>query len=220
MIKPISILLILFSTPSFAADLAQLRELFVKNFKSKYESRKSVQNIENLVRDAIEQGIDLMGAELVEIRNEARETYGLISVFQARELSPSSGDRGMSPSYSRTPLNWSFHHFLLADGMVFDFDFRNDPTILTIDSYINEMFIPKSRQDDPIYRKKKMADYLLQFYSLHPKQTKQSDLTLNNRIFFQSHKYRLSEKLQEWFSPEKEYARKCIKHYLSVLEES
>lgn len=210
---------LLHSSFLFAADFDRLRVLFLEHFWSKYEARKSVENIENFVREAIRQGIDVKGAELVRIQNQGFESYGLISAFQAREKSSVLKEQGSALGYAEIPVNWTSHAFLLVDNRVFDFDFRNQPTILDIGSYINEMFIPKSKHNNTIFRKTRLANYLLNFYLIRPDQIDLSQESSGNQLFIKSRNVRLSDELQDWFSPKMQYGRRCINYYLSISED-
>lgn len=201
-----------------AAELVRLKMLFIQSFWNKYEDRKAVKNIENFLREAIQQGIDINGAELVQVKNQGIESYGLISAFQARDIKFSSKEKGNVVGYSKTPMSWTSHAFLLIDNKVFDFDFRNQPTVLEVGSYINEMFIPKVKHNNNAFRESKLGNYFLEFYLVRSESVGQGKAASGDEFFIKSRNLWLSKDLKEWFLPKEQYGRRCVNYYLSISE--
>jgi hypothetical protein len=146
-----------------AADIEKLQNLFENNFQTFYEEKRCGKNIERFVRAAIESGIDLSGAEVVKIENSGGDTFGLVAAHQAR-YAEQSVEKPLG-----IDMNWYFHVVLLADGYVFDFDFRNQPTLLDLRSYLDQNFIPTKKKSDLEFRANKIGNYMLTFYSINQK---------------------------------------------------
>lgn len=176
-----------------AADVERLKALFEKNFHTFYQEGKCGQNIERLVRAAVRQGIDLSGAEVVHLENQGLDTFGMVAAHQARETVDWDGNRvGID-------MNWFFHVVLLADGYVFDFDFRNVPTVLDVRSYFYENFLPTKKKQDFGFRSGKLGSYLLTLYSVRaadPEESSSPSLLNPPRTFY------MREYLKDWFLPQ------------------
>ncbi len=147
------------STSSFAGSAHELIPLFQKRFFENYVSARCGDNIRGLLDEAHVRGLDLSSAELIVITNQGPSVMGLVNAELARS------EDGSKPGEQ----NW-YHHVILAfDGLVFDFDFTNDPTPLPVAPYFEKMFLEEMRDRDRpwarVGRKRKLAEYKLQIFS-------------------------------------------------------
>lgn len=148
-------ILILFSSlliqNSFAADLPRLKELFTANFTAPFYQNdlvNSVKRTEKFIRLALSQGIDMEGALyaiLTRVDERGSIYYPLYELRDEARFFKYDTRPGRS---NKSPETVLFHDFLIADGYVFDFYFRESPTVLPLDQYAYEMLIPKKMQRD------------------------------------------------------------------------
>lgn len=170
-----SLLLIIFSLFTFmprshAADVAALQRLFEQNYRgSFYQQAQCGSNTEKLIRLAMRKGVDLSGASLVQLINTGFSNFGLVAAYKAREQGRLTG-RGSADEPSREvgQANWDYHAFVMADGLVFDFDFENYPTVLPVRDYAEEMFLPRGKAASPEMRRKLFSEYEVQISRLRP----------------------------------------------------
>lgn len=159
------ILLALFSLQSFAADVAGISKIFKQTFwTSHYEERFCGKNIEGLVRKAMDQGLDLNNAYIVQITDTSGFMFGMVAAVSAREGGPFIQPRQQNPSNLPGEKNWYFHVVLKVDDKILDYDFTNDPKVLTMKEWLKEMWIPKEKMNDLAYRQYKMKGYKITTY--------------------------------------------------------
>lgn len=164
------------SSQSWSADVQKLNNLFVSSFwTGLYQEGRCGTNTENLIRLALRQGIDLSGVYLVHLENKGGSNFGMVGAQQARSqgrfisANPPPGQPEREPGTA----NWYFHAFIYADGYIFDLDFTNTPQVVPFLTYLNQMFIPASKQNDKDYFRNFFAGYHLSFYpvkQLHPEE--------------------------------------------------
>lgn len=118
--------LLLLMTQLQAADVDSLIEFYKQNYRNFYRHRLCGQNIELLLKEAQEDGIDLEGAYVLKIEGSGfLETSGFYSRHGINE---------------RTMLGY-FHVVLVADNIVFDFDLAGKLTP-KLPSYVRLQFTP------------------------------------------------------------------------------
>lgn len=154
--------LLLFAHSSFASP--ELAEEFKSSWVSGYKAGKCGQNVMDLVTRAQAKGIDMSKAKIVNITNDGY----IMSVMHRRN----SGQLFPEPvnGYRFAPgiHNFYFHVVLENNGLIYDYDFGNEPQIVTADEYLRRMFIeepvplPKWTIFDKI---KEREEYKVFFYS-------------------------------------------------------
>ena len=117
-----------------AADPARLTELFRDGFVSMYAPGGCGNNILRLIQKAEEARIPLKDAQVIVLENEGGSVFGMLNVESARD--------------ERWPgeKNWYFHVILVHGGLVYDFDYTNDPVVDTVESYLERMFLHEERR--------------------------------------------------------------------------
>jgi hypothetical protein len=149
-----------------AADLPGMTRLFKKSFwTDHYEQRFCGKNIEKLVRKGLDAGVDLSGAEIIEITDISGWMFQMLNALQAREAGGLITPARVSPPF-RNPgeKNWHFHVVLLVEGRILDYDFTNEAQTPLFKAYLNEMFIPKNKRSDEGYKRSKMSLYQITSY--------------------------------------------------------
>jgi hypothetical protein len=133
MLRTLTLLCVLYvcMAEALAADVPGLRSLFEASFRSSYEVRHCGRNIDRFLRSAQAQGLNLQGAHYVKLTGSG--------FF---ELPPLQRRGSSAPGVFMADGLWYFHVILVADGMVFDFDFTNRPRVLPVVDYLREMFVP------------------------------------------------------------------------------
>lgn len=162
--------LFIFVPAGHAADVAAIRSLFEQNYRgSFYQRARCGQNTENLIRLAMRQGVDLSGASLVQMINVGNSNFGLVAAYKAREQGRLTGNTESSglPVRHTGSANWEYHAFVIAEGLVFDFDFENHPTILPVREYAEEMFLAKGRASSPDVRRGVFSAYEVEVSEIH-----------------------------------------------------
>lgn len=154
--------LLLFTHTAFASP--QLAEEFKSTWVSGYKAGQCGQNIMDLLNRAQAKGIDVSNARIVSFNNDGY----LLSVMHRRgagvPLEKPIGDIRSAPGIR----NFYFHAVLEKDGLIYDYDFGNEPQIVPIQDYIRRMFweepFPKQKYIiyDPL---KEREDYLIEFIS-------------------------------------------------------
>lgn len=154
-------------TSVFAADTNRLTKIFTDTFWTIYQENYCGRNIENFSIEAINQNVDLKNAYIMEIRNGGFDTFGMVGALAAREEG-----RLIEPASTRPPFrtigysNWNFHVVLMSDGLVYDYDFMNKATVLKLENYLNEMYIPLKNRNDPKWKKDKLGPYKISLYPI------------------------------------------------------
>jgi hypothetical protein len=160
-----SLFFCLISLQSIAADLKGVSKIFQDTFwTSHYEERFCGKNIEKLVRMAIDARLDLSGAQILQITDQSGWMFGMVNALQAREGGRLIVPAQTSPERSPGEKNWYFHVVLLVEGKIIDYDFLSQASIYPIKDYMNAMFIPEKRVNDPAYKMSKMKGYKIKAY--------------------------------------------------------
>ena len=165
-----SVIALLFSMPVQAdpRTLSQLRTLFSDHFYSGYTEGRCGENILQFLELSRRNRLDLSQAQVLVIENKGYSVFGMVNVEKAREAGSA-----IRPTPSRAPLrevgerNWYHHVVLVYDGHVFDFDFTNEPTVTTVSTYFESMFLDEDQKPGRgfyVGRDEKMKDYQLEIH--------------------------------------------------------
>lgn len=129
------IALILFSTSLVASPL--LKKEFTDTFVSHYVNNKCGQNIMNLVRRASGKGVDMSKAKIIKLTGGGYIMQALFARNEGTRLPSPIGDIVFSPGVS--PMY--FHVVLEKDGLIYDFDYGNQPTVVPVKKYLEKMWL-------------------------------------------------------------------------------
>jgi len=163
--KKIFILLFLITFQLTWASERDVIQVFHQKYYTSYESGKCGRNILEFLRNASSFEQDLTDAKIIEITNEGFSVMGLVNAVFAREAGM------MNPKFPQEGLrrlpgskNWYHHVVLLNKGKIYDFDFGNTPSVLTVKDYFEKMFLSDANPRDSYFsvtRKDKLQDYKL-----------------------------------------------------------
>lgn len=149
-LSPFLVLIAFFVTPlAGAADKHPLTELFEQSFDSEvYEQRFCGRNIMRFVDLAEARGLDLRGAAIIRIENAGVSNFGMVKAFLAREggaviREPRENGKPYR-HYHAGETNWYMHVILDYRGIIYDFDFTNEPRVLKKSDYFRAMFLPET----------------------------------------------------------------------------
>lgn len=156
---------LLFAFTSLAAwSNTKLKASFRNTFNTHYTAGKCGENILSLLQRADDQRIDLTNANIIEISNKGNSLFGLINSEFARgggrlnPTYPASGPRNL-PGEN----NWHHHVILEQDGLIYDYDFGNEPQVVSTKAYFEKMFLVEKRTSEGgtfyIGRADKLKDY-------------------------------------------------------------
>lgn len=168
--------LALFLTPlsSTAADLRALNQLFQERFYLDWVENRCGENTARLVAAANQRRIDLSESVIIGAE-DFMGYFGLISGYVARE-----GGSMIQPAPQQAPFrhpgrnNWYFHVFLVAmetvnpstrgQVAVYDLSFLNQPTVLNLTRYLDQMYMPEGNFGDPNTRAKHLKSFQFSIY--------------------------------------------------------
>jgi len=133
-----------------------LKPLFEDRFRTAYAPGRCADNILRLLVAARAAKIPLEHSRVLFIENLGGSLFGYLNVELARdEADPRE-------------RQWSYHVVLEHGGMIFDFDYTNQPRVDTIATYFERMFLdedPKPLNGFYVGRKWKLKEYGIQ---IHP----------------------------------------------------
>ena len=145
--KILLLLSFFFVTHSFADT--ELVKHFTSTFNSNYEASRCGDNILQLLERAEKLQINLNGARIIEITNTGNSVFGMVNAEFARESGrlnpqyPASGFRNLPGE-----TNW-FHHVVLEkDGLIYDYDFGNNPKVVPVRTYFEKMFLTEKKRSE------------------------------------------------------------------------
>jgi hypothetical protein len=157
-----------------AADLRALSHLFQERFHQDWVENRCGENTARFVNAAVQARIDLSESVIVGAE-DVMGYFGLISGFVARE-----GGSMIRPEPKQAPFrhpgrnNWYFHVFLVAletvhpasrgQVAVYDLSFRNEPTVLSLTRYLDQMYMPEGTFGDPNSRSKHLKSFQFSIY--------------------------------------------------------
>lgn len=160
-LSPLAAILLAFAllapTPSFSIQRGRLADLFGKRFYSHYKAGKCGDNIMRLLDAARDAGIDARDARMLVIENKGISGLGLVNVALARGGSHVRTGEQL-PASAR---NWYHHVILELDCLVYDFDFTNEPKVLPLRRYLQEMFLNQRPAAGQVFvgKESKLDDY-------------------------------------------------------------
>ena len=146
-LKKTIIVTLLLITSNLLASVQDLTKIFETNFDKHYSYGRCGDNIMRLLAAARKEGIALYSAQIVEIENGGFSVFGMVNAEWVREsgkLNPLREDGGRRNLPGER--NWYHHVVLEMDGYIFDYDFGNEPMILTKQEYFSKMFLDEVRE--------------------------------------------------------------------------
>ncbi len=159
---------------SQAADLRSLNHLFQERFYQDWIENRCGENTARFVTAANQRRIDLSESVIIGAE-DFMGYFGLISGYVARE-----GGSMIQPEPKQAPFrnpgrnNWHFHAFLVAmetvnpstrgQVAVYDLSFRNQPTVLSLTRYLDQMYMPEGTFGDPNTRNKHLKSFQFSIY--------------------------------------------------------
>jgi hypothetical protein len=171
-----------FSVATASADRG-LPELFAETFYSvDYVENECRENIFRFVESASANGLELRNAEIWMIEDySGRIDQGVTGVVARNPEAP-----------SRTRENrWDYHTVLFDDGMIYDFDFTNEPQPIEESAYWLEMYLTGKERSDKSTRLEKIGNYKITRYSaesyIRSAANGQRDLDLIQEIRLKDH---------------------------------
>ncbi len=139
------------TSPSTSA----LTPLFEQRFQTAYAPGRCADNILRLIVAARAAGISLKDSRVLLMENLGGSLFGYMNVELARD------------EYEPRERQWSYHVVLEHDGMIFDFDYTNQPRVESIATYFERMFLdedPKPRNGFFVGREIKLNEYGFKIY--------------------------------------------------------
>jgi hypothetical protein len=151
--------LALFSVSAAFANHREIEAVFVRAWSTDYTENRCGPNIEKFVTRLAREGVALEKAEVVEITNLGGSLFGMLNAERGRTD---------NPRFTTEERNWYHHVVLLADGYIFDFDFMDQPTVLPVAEYFEQMFLEEIPNPYPptdyIGRETKLKEYEVKLY--------------------------------------------------------
>lgn len=134
--------------PFHSSFATTLKQLFTENFYTIHRPGFCGQNIMNFLKLADEKGIDLRGAEIINVDG------GWVAPLYVRNegYAPKvPGPAGLT--HQPGEKFFYFHIFLVFEGHVYDFDYGNSPVMPKINEYFKKMWISGKERDKFLYLK-------------------------------------------------------------------
>jgi hypothetical protein len=155
--KNLFFLLFLLLLPLHSSFASTLKQLFSENFYTIHKAGYCGQNILNFLKVADEKGIDLRGAEIINVDG------GWVSPLYVRNggYTPKiPGKAGVT--FAPSEKLYYFHIFLIHEGHVYDFDYGNTPVVPKIGEYFKKMWLTGKDRDKTLSLKAYDATEYLQ----------------------------------------------------------
>lgn len=137
-----------------------VKSLFEHHYYKKYEARYCGKNTMGFLQSLYRVwGNKIGGFSVVSVTNKGGSVFGMVNVEKARET---RNDRPVE-----VEMNWHYHAFVMdTTGLVYDFDFASRPRIVSLKTYLEEMFLNEPECDQPrrsgrfcVGRTTKLSDY-------------------------------------------------------------
>ena len=124
-------------------DLTTKFELFQDNYHHHYDVLLCSHNIMKLIDRFKANNISLKKSFVVHVRS-LNPPFTEVNAYQSRV--------GFQ--------KWSFHAFLVQDGIVYDLDFTSEPRVMKVKDYLMAMFYPiNKKQQRLLYQVKPALEY-------------------------------------------------------------
>ena len=119
-----------------------LDDLFEEHYFKQYVSGQCGKNVLNFVKAVKRTQGDVDFLRVVTVENKGFSVFGMVNAEKAR------GQRFNRPAEEEA--NW-YHHVIALDssGMVYDFDFGTTPRIVSMEEYLEEMFLDETECEKP-----------------------------------------------------------------------
>jgi hypothetical protein len=145
-------------TPTFTFANPAIEAVFRDHFENEYIPNKCGQNIENFVRALDAEGLLPASAKIVKLDDEyGGSMFGMLNAEYARNATT----RGPGET------NWYHHVVAEIDGKIYDFDFGNQPEIITTREWLDRQWLQENENPYPAFyrvgRKAKLK-YNVQFF--------------------------------------------------------
>lgn len=186
---------LVFSTLSFLASAesafakSTMSEVFASTFRTTYVANQCGTNIMNLVKQASQAGVDVSNASIVQITNKGNFNFGMVGAFQAREEGPRYQTPVNGFKFAPGLTSWYFHVVLEQDGLIFDYDFGNEPLVLPAAAYFEAMLLPEQKWQmgsKITPRAERLAQYQVSIFpaadSLSGQRSKPTDVSLETYL--------------------------------------
>ncbi|MBL7714218.1 MAG: hypothetical protein JNL01_02045 [Bdellovibrionales bacterium] len=187
-----------FSVSAFAADIAAITQQFRASFRDDtiYTDGRCGPNVTRFIDILKNKRINIRGLQIVEIKDRGLSSLEGAHPYLARGRGSLQRNGPCAERGTRAPgeAEWFHHVILTADGMVFDFDYTNNPTVVTLNEYFITMFLPPEARGDVERISRSLGNYGAEFFDV--------DLARPN---FQGAKVssgKLKELFPSWFTPE------------------
>ncbi|MBL7665199.1 MAG: hypothetical protein JNM93_08700 [Bacteriovoracaceae bacterium] len=148
-------LLILFFV-SFSTLFAQEREfeIFKKNWENPdIQSSYCGNNSQLFIKWLDESKIDLSNTQLWQITNKGFDYFGLVKYYQNRW--GGSVPSPLDPTYiTNGSGGWHYHAFVVHNGMVYDYSYKKEPTVVPLKDYLTDMFTLRHDVGDMFWENK------------------------------------------------------------------
>jgi hypothetical protein len=143
------LILSLFISFSWADEATLKKEIFEQTyFRQIIRDARCFENSRILLQEWQKAGIDISNAQIWYIENKGFNYFGLVKYYQNRwgGWYPSPQD----PEYlTNTNGGWYYHAIVVSDGLVYDASYKQDPTVVSLLKYINDMFTLKHDITEP-----------------------------------------------------------------------
>ncbi len=141
-------------------------ELFEKNWENPLiESRYCGRNSMNFIKWLHEAGVELEKTQIWQVTNQGFSYFGLVKYYQNRwsGFIPSNID----PNYlTNTSGGWHYHAFVVHQGNVYDFSYKEKPTIIPLKEYLHDMFTVRYDLGKENWLKRKYSLELVKKYQI------------------------------------------------------
>jgi len=142
---------------------ASTAEIFRKSYYDSYREGQCGLNVLNFFERLETEGEDISGLSMVYVENKGTSVFGMVNAEKARTK--------LNGQLATEEKNWYHHQFAIDNkGIVYDFDYSNNPTPTPFKEYIESMFLNENECSNPKPaefcggRKEKLNDYQLKFF--------------------------------------------------------
>ena len=123
-----------------------LVQLFTHSFNTLYESNRCGENVLAFTQLAAQHGLVTPQSYILQITHRG-----------GTELDPVWGLKARGEGLKR----WMFHAVFESDGLIFDFDFGDQPRVVSVQQYFHEMFVDLQGKRAPLFFSDPLKDYMV-----------------------------------------------------------
>lgn len=121
---------------------ASTAEIFRRSYYDSYREGQCGLNVLNFFERLETEGEDISALSIVYLENKGTSVFGMVNAEKARTK--------LNEQWATEEKNWYHHQFAIdKNGIVYDFDYSNNPTPTPFKEYVESMFLNEDECINP-----------------------------------------------------------------------